>query len=634
MAVTNSGGEFATVLRMKDEATPVVQKFGQEADASMKAVGAGAQEAAKKTEDAGTSMLGSYGKVGLAVGAAAAAVTTFGVAVTKAGIENADQTRKLAQQVGITTEQYSRLTYAFGLNDGSAQDLSKTLLFMEKTLANTADAGGKKVLGVLERLGLEVDVIKQMKPDEAFITLAESISQLENPMDRAQAVTALFGKSSEKMLNLIGEGTPRFRELMREADSLGIVVGTKAANAADDFNDSLYTMKENLRGVSVTVANSMAPAFADLSRDLARTLKESGALEAIAKALIITLGGVAIVANTVSTAFGFAGKIVGGLAAVMGALARGEFREAVRAFTAMADDLAEAAKRSGDTYSKILGVEKQIEEQGKDRPAPRTGRQQPGYLKKQSFEGDQFGGSFIKTTGLDDNPLGIYSDMLPGAEVVEERMAVDRQLFADNFFELEEMTQKHHIRLRNYDRERNVTRFTLGQYYDKLSLQSTAFFFGQMGALMQTNSRRMFEIGKAGAIAETIIQTYRAAQGAYAAMASIPYVGPALGVAAAAAAIAVGFARVQAINSTQYGTASGSPVLSSGGFSGPVVSGDAAVVPVAPTPVAQAPQSSRQTVNVYLSGEGSPTQSWLREVFVPGLNEVLGDGVELNVRTA
>jgi len=63
----------------------------------------------------------------------------------------------------------------------------------------------------------------------------------------------------------------------------------------------------------------------------------------------------------------------------------------------------------------------------------------------------------------------------------------------------------------------------------------------------------MFKVAKAAAIAQTIIETYSAAQKAYSAMASIPYVGPALGIAAAGAAIGAGMARVSAIRSQSMG---------------------------------------------------------------------------------
>lgn len=84
-------------------------------------------------------------------------------------------------------------------------------------------------------------------------------------------------------------------------------------------------------------------------------------------------------------------------------------------------------------------------------------------------------------------------------------------------------------------------------------LQAATGFFGNLSALMNTKSKKLFEIGKAAAIAETAINTSKAAMGAYSALAGIPIVGPALGVAAAAAAIAAGGAQIQQIKSQQFG---------------------------------------------------------------------------------
>ena len=78
-------------------------------------------------------------------------------------------------------------------------------------------------------------------------------------------------------------------------------------------------------------------------------------------------------------------------------------------------------------------------------------------------------------------------------------------------------------------------------------------FFGSIGSLMQSENRKMFEVGKAASIANTVISTIESAQKSFNAMAGIPVVGPALGAAAAAAAIAGGVARVQQIQSTTMG---------------------------------------------------------------------------------
>jgi hypothetical protein len=171
--------------------------------------------------------------------------------------------------------------------------------------------------------------------------------------------------------------------------------------------------------------------------------------------------------------------------------------------------------------------------------------------------------------------------------------------------------------------------------YRSLNLQSAGTFFSQLGVLMQSKSRALFNIGKAAAIGETIIDTYAAAQKAYKAMAGIPVVGPALGAAAAAAAVVAGMARVAAIRSTSFGSASGSPVLSGGGFSGPTVGGDAGVVPFGP-PEATTPQAAApaRAVNIFLRGSEVFSAAAIRDTLIPAINEALGDGVTLNVRAA
>lgn len=101
-------------------------------------------------------------------------------------------------------------------------------------------------------------------------------------------------------------------------------------------------------------------------------------------------------------------------------------------------------------------------------------------------------------------------------------------------------------------------RYNIAKVHRELDASSAGDFFNIMSGMMSHHSRKAFEIGKAAAISKTIIDTYQAAQGAYAALSSIPIVGPALGAAAAAAAIVAGIARVNQIRSTQFG-AGGSP---------------------------------------------------------------------------
>jgi hypothetical protein len=83
-------------------------------------------------------------------------------------------------------------------------------------------------------------------------------------------------------------------------------------------------------------------------------------------------------------------------------------------------------------------------------------------------------------------------------------------------------------------------------------VQGTKEMFGNLASLRSSHSKTAFEVGKKAAIAEATINTFKSATSAYAALAGIPIVGPVLGAAAAAAAIAAGFVQIQGINAQQF----------------------------------------------------------------------------------
>lgn len=101
-------------------------------------------------------------------------------------------------------------------------------------------------------------------------------------------------------------------------------------------------------------------------------------------------------------------------------------------------------------------------------------------------------------------------------------------------------------------------------FENKLQLASSAF--GSLASIFGAETAA----GKAMAIAQTTIDTYKAATSAYSAMAGIPVVGPVLGAVAAAAAVAAGIANVKKITSTKTPTisapATGTPKMAKGGL--------------------------------------------------------------------
>lgn len=86
---------------------------------------------------------------------------------------------------------------------------------------------------------------------------------------------------------------------------------------------------------------------------------------------------------------------------------------------------------------------------------------------------------------------------------------------------------------------------------DQIRVQAGTDALNQLATLQTTKSKALAAVGKAAAIASTTISTYEGATKAAAALAGIPFVGPALAVAAAAAFVVAGLANVARISGVQ-----------------------------------------------------------------------------------
>jgi tape measure domain-containing protein len=114
---------------------------------------------------------------------------------------------------------------------------------------------------------------------------------------------------------------------------------------------------------------------------------------------------------------------------------------------------------------------------------------------------------------------------------------------------IERAREEHQARLTEIDADGQQARRDLTNQYVGASVQA----LGDIASAAESLGKRGFAVYKAAAIAQTIISTFQGAQNAFTSLSSIPVVGPALGGAAAAAAVIGGLARVNQIRSQQYG---------------------------------------------------------------------------------
>ncbi|MCL4733285.1 hypothetical protein KJZ71_05865, partial [Patescibacteria group bacterium] len=151
---------------------------------------AGLKAAQKKLEAFGEGLRSIGTKM---AGIGVAAITAL-LGTAKAFSDSGDALDKMSARTGVSVEALSELGYAADLSGTDMETLENGLRVMQKTLVE-ASQGSKGANEALARLGLTVQDLAKLSPDEQFKLLADRISRIQDPAARAAMAMELFGKA-------------------------------------------------------------------------------------------------------------------------------------------------------------------------------------------------------------------------------------------------------------------------------------------------------------------------------------------------------------------------------------------------------------------------------------------------------
>lgn len=191
-------------------------------------------------------------------GISVAAIGGFVVRTIEAG----DELAKAAAKSGIATKAFTELAYAGRMADVDLGSLSTAIKKMQVSLSN-AGSGGKAQVETLAALGLEIKELKALAPDKQFELLADRISKLTDPADRARAATELFGKAGADLLPMFEDGAEGIRKAREEAERFGQSFSEEQLANLQLADDSIKRMKASFDGLSMTLVGKVAPSLSN-----------------------------------------------------------------------------------------------------------------------------------------------------------------------------------------------------------------------------------------------------------------------------------------------------------------------------------------------------------------------------------
>jgi hypothetical protein len=183
--------------------------------------------------------------------------------VAARAIDMGDELQRAGIKAGIGGRAISELAHAAKMADVELAGLSVGLRYMQTNLSN-AGSGTKSAINTLSALGLEFKDIKDLAADKQFELLADRISQLRDPADKARAATELFGRAGADLLPMFEDGAEGIRKAREEAEKLGKSFSDEQIGKMAEADDAIKRLNASWEGFAFTLTAAVAPALTNI----------------------------------------------------------------------------------------------------------------------------------------------------------------------------------------------------------------------------------------------------------------------------------------------------------------------------------------------------------------------------------
>lgn len=511
---------------------------------------------------------------------ASAAFAAGAAAMIGTSIKTADESRKTAQAIGLTTEALTGLRWAANQSGVSNEDLTTSFRRFSQSINDASNniGKGKEIFEALD-ISIKNNNGTLKDSETLFYETANALAAMDDGLQKTAFASEVFGRSGGKLIPLLNSGEEGIKKLTAEAEKLGLVIRDDTAKQAELFNDSLAILNSSFRGVANQVAADFLPVMSEVADAMATAKKEGDGVTDTADLFTAAIKEVSKVVIGATAYIETYGKALAGLVFIASEVPKG-FDAIKNAVSLVGDELDSNIKK----YDEYL---KRVEQIGSEVSKSTSDTSGSGFVAP--FKAQDEGGTGAKT---EDELKALEDSFKTELELLTEKHNQENEILAQareqnlatvkSYDDLELMlAQRQAAQLNAIDEMRRKQRIAI--YTD---------MFSNLSTLMNTQSRKAFEVGKAAAYANAVVNGYSAAVKAYEGGLKVSGGIPAVGAAFAATALAATGAQIQAISATKFGGGGGG---AGGGTS------NTQAVNNATSPVNAAPQAAQER-NVFVRG--------------------------------
>lgn len=510
-------------------------------------------------------------KWGAAAAGAAAAATA---AMVKSGLASADAQAKLAAQLNTTSEDLAIMARSADMAGVSQEKLAGASRALTNRLSQAAIGTGAAAAS-LDKLGLSAEYIQSLPLSERFSVINKALNENVAATERAAVAAALYGDEAALAVAKISPDT--ITTAADQVRALGGALSEIDAAKVEAANDAMSAIGIATDGLNKQLAAQFAPALEGAAVAITDMIEEFGGLGSVAgKVFDYTVKGAGFLANAwrgvqivvdglvlayqglkasalsvvLSLGEGIDAVVQGGVQAINGLIDLANNIPGVnmsKLVVGESEALATVRKWAVEANQAFIDAADNLHNRLME-PLPSESLDEWVGVVKERSEARAIAAAEAKEAEREQDQVWFDEDL--------ER---ERERYATQLAELEayEAAKSGAIKLWKADeikteQDMAAAKKAIDQASLKARLQVASSMMGNLSSLMDTENRKLFNIGKVAALAQATIDGYSAIQSSYAQGSKIG--GPVVGAAfAATAAIATGV-QIARIASTSYGS--------------------------------------------------------------------------------
>lgn len=256
-----------------DVVAEMVGRLGFEVDdAGLKRFEQGLEGAKQESDSLGVS--------GVALGEVIGNLTTkafeLGVALVSSAaagardlvVEFGKSTKELdawSKKIGVAPDQLQRLEFATKSLGGEAEDVREGLQTWTENLGELTRLGSGPAADALGTLGLRIEDIKDLSPEESLKVFADALNDLPSEAEKVSVAMEVLGGEGSKLAPLLRKGGDGIQDLMDQADELGLVLDESAIAKGLATQKAFEGIENTTQALKNQIAVGLAPVVTDVA---------------------------------------------------------------------------------------------------------------------------------------------------------------------------------------------------------------------------------------------------------------------------------------------------------------------------------------------------------------------------------